>query len=404
MLSDVRVLAGDIGPRGTGSSGEEAAAHHVARRLEALALPFERHCFRAVSGQNDLALAICAVALLATALYPFGGALGRGIAALLALSAAPLLWHTIRNSSNPLRPFLPQVVSRNVLTRIEPSLPARKQAVLLAHLDTNRCRLVWQSTTLRALEPLTWLTLGMLAIPGLLYLAGTLWAGPRETWFEVDGFWLASLLPALYVVGMVVTLRKDDRAPFSPGAHDNAASVAVALELARRLASRPMKETQVWLAFTGAEESDHAGLYELLRRHGKRLREAAFIGLEGLGSGELVYLTRQGLCSHYRPDAGLLALAARVAAQRNELAAQPAEMTGEDETGTLRRRGYRAICIAGCDPVCGTLPFWHRAEDTPEKVSAEFMGRATDYLMALLEEIDREQGTGNSERRIENRE
>jgi hypothetical protein len=189
---------------------------------------------------------------------------------------------------------------------------------------------------------------------------------------------------------MVVTLRKDDRTPFSPGAHDNAASVAVALELGRRLASRPLEETQVWLAFTGAEESDHAGVYELLRRYGKGLRQAAFIGLEGLGSGELVYLTRQGLCSYYRPDAGLLTLAAQVAAQRPELAVLPAEMTGEDETGTLRRRGYRAICVAGRDPVCGTLPFWHRPEDTPDKVSAEFMERAADYLMALLEQWDRE--------------
>jgi hypothetical protein len=188
---------------------------------------------------------------------------------------------------------------------------------------------------------------------------------------------------------MVVTLRKDDRTPFSPGAHDNAASVAVALELGRRLAAQPFKDTQVWLAFTGAEESDHEGLYELLRRYDLSMRKACFIGLEGLGSGELVYLTRQGLCSHYRPDPGLLALAADVAVRRPELRARPAEMTVEDETGTLRRKGYRAICIAGRNPDSGTLPFWHRAEDTADKVSNEFMGRAADYLMALLEAIDR---------------
>ena len=389
MLSDVQALAATIGPRGTGTPGEEAAADYVARRLEAMGLPVERHAFRAVSSQNDFPLAICMVTMLAGVLYTFGGPIGRWVSAALALSAAPLLWQTIRTSGNPLRPFLPQVSSGNVLAQVGPSGPLHKRVVILAHLDTNRCRLVWQSSKLGSLEPLTWLTLLMLAGPGVLFLAGALLAASPPAWPEIDGFWLASLLPAVYVAGMVVTLRKDDRTPFSPGAHDNAASVAVALELGRRLAAQPFKDTQVWLAFTGAEESDHAGLYELLRRYDLSMRKACFIGLEGLGSGELVYLTRQGLCSHYRPDPGLLALAADVAVRRPELRARPAEMTVEDETGTLRRKGYCAICIAGRNPDSGTLPFWHRAEDTADKVSIEFMGRAADYLMALLEAIDR---------------
>jgi hypothetical protein len=163
MLSDVRALAGDIGPRGTGTAGEAAAADFVAQRLSALGLPVERRTFRAVVSQNAFPLAIDLVALLAIGLYAIGGTWGRWVGAVLALTTAPLLWQTIRTSNSPLRPFLPQVTSRNVVARVEPRGELRQHTVLLAHLDTNRCRLAWQSSTVRRLEPLTYLTLAVLS-------------------------------------------------------------------------------------------------------------------------------------------------------------------------------------------------------------------------------------------------
>jgi hypothetical protein len=133
----------------------------------------------------------------------------------------------------------------------------------------------------------------VLALLGALYLIGALLDGPM--WMG----WV-SLLPAGYILGTVVALWRDDRTPFSCGAHDNAASVAVALEIGACLAAQPLQNTQVWLAFTGAEETDHAGLKTLLRQHDSVVRDAAFIDLEGVGSGEIVDLTRQGVCAPYR--------------------------------------------------------------------------------------------------------
>lgn len=381
MLSHVQTLAGEIGPRGTSTPGEAAAADFVAERIAALGLPVERQTFRAVASQNAFPLAIDLVALLAVVLYPLGGTLTRWIGAALALSTAPLLGQTIRTADSPLRPFLPQVTSRNVVTRVEPQGELCQRVVVLAHLDTNRCRTIWQSSTVRYLEPLAYLTLAVLVALGLLYLAGALLDGPGWVWW-------ASLLPAGYVVGTVISLWQDDRTPYSCGANDNAASVAVALEIGARLAAQPLENTQIWLAFTGAEETDHAGLYTLLREYDAAMRRAAFIGLEGVGSGEIVTLTQQGLCAHYRPDPGLLVLAERIAARHPELGVHAAQMTMEDEVGTLRRRGYRALCIAGRDPATGTLPHWHRADDTVDTISAQVLERAANFVMALLEELD----------------
>lgn len=381
MLSYVHSLAREIGPRGTGTPGEAAAADFVTDRLTELGLSVERQTFRAVASQNAFPLAIDLLALLAVVIYPLGGAVTRWIAAGLALTTAPLLWHTIRNSTNPLRPLLHHVTSRNVVTRVKPLGEPRQRAVILAHLDTNRCRMVWQSEMLRYLEPFAYLYLAVLASLGVLYLVGALLHGPA---------WLGriSLLPAGYLVGTIITLWRDDRTPYSPGANDNATLVAVALGIAGRLTAQPLTHTEVWLAFTGAEETDHAGLNTLLHRYGAVLSQAAFFDLEGVGGGDLVYLTRQGLCSHYQPDPGLLALAERVAASRPDLEVRAAQMTMEDEVRTLRQGGYRAICIAGRDPVTGTLPHWHRADDTVDTISAQALQRAESFVLALLQKLD----------------
>lgn len=379
----MRVLAAEIGPRGTGTPGEAAAADYVAQSLARRRVRVERREFRAVADQNDFVLAIGGVALLAVALYLLGGPLTRWVAAALALTPPLFFWATITQSDHPLRPLLPHVRSQNVIGRIPSVKETRQRVVLLAHLDTNRCRLAWQSAAAAFVEPLTWLTFAVLVFLGVLYLVGALSGGPA--WVG----WL-SLLPAGYILGTVIALARDRRTPFSPGAHDNASGVAVALEVGRRLVARPLQHTEVWLAFTGAEETDHRGLKALLREHRATLRAAAFVDLEGVGSGELVYLVREGLCWPHRPDPGLQALAERVAARRPDLGVRPAQMMMEDEVRTLRHRGYRAICIAGRDPETGTIPRWHRADDTADTVSAETLERATEFVLEMLHALDTE--------------
>lgn len=388
MVADVHELAATIGPRGTGTPAERAAADYVAARLTALGLPVSRRELRATYSQNAFPLASAVLALIAVAVYPLGGAAGRWVAAGLALAAGALLWRAIRMSTNALHPLLPRVSSGNVVALAEPRRAPARRVVLLAHLDTNRARLAWRSGAVRWLEPMTWLTLAMFGLLGLLYAIGAVTESLARASGGSGWVWPASLVPAAYALGMVFTLLRDERTPFSPGAHDNAASVAVALETARGLAERPLAATEVWLAFTGAEETDHAGLYALLRADHEALRGAAFIGLEGLGSGRLVYLTRQGLCDHVRPDPDLLAVCEEVAARQPDLMAEPQEMTEEDEVTTLRRRGHRAICLAGCDPLTESLPRWHRSDDTADSVSLEFLQRAAGFVRAVLDEID----------------
>jgi hypothetical protein len=380
-LEDVRYLAGKIGARGTGTPAEAAAADYVAQRLADMGLPSNKPTFRSVPSQNAFPIAIALLALASVVFYLLNVPAARWIAAVLSFFAAWSLWQTIRNAFNPVSSLIPKVNSQNVEARLLPKGEPRRKVVLLAHLDTNRCRLVWQSLSVRSIVPMTWLTLTIPVCMGTLYLIGALLGGML--------WWWLSLPFAMYEIGTVITLIRDDRTPYSPGAHDNAASVAVALEVARRFSFAPLQNIEIWFVFDGAEETDHAGVIDLLHRHGSILRQAAFIGLEGLGSGEIVYLTQQGICTPYHPTLDLLAIAETVSQNQPELEFHSAKMLAEDDVRSLRGRGYHAICIAGRDPQTGILPHWHRPDDTVDRISEATMLRAADILCAMLLELDR---------------
>jgi len=375
LLAHVKALAGEIGPRGTGTAGEAQAARYVRARLEELGLPVEEQRFRAVADMNWFPISVALLGLASAALYPWS----RWLAAALATLAAPLLWWTITHADSPLRFLLPQVESQNVIARITPRGEIGQRAVLLAHLDSNRCRLAWRAGKVKAIKLGTIATLVVYSLTGLLYLIG---AASGFTWP-----YLASFPGVAYALAMLTVLLLELRRPHSPGANDNAAAVAVNLELATRLAQEPLKETEVWLAFTGAEEVDHRGVKVLLREY-PELGDAYFIDLEGVGAGELRYLVEEGIISRYHPDGELALLAARVAARRPELKVSLARMAMVDEVQTLRRLGHRAICLAGRDPHTDSLPYWHTCDDLVENISAAALLRATEFIREMLQELD----------------
>lgn len=47
----------------------------------------------------------------------------------------------------------------------------------------------------------------------------------------------------------------------------------------------PLEHTEVWLAFTGAEEVGSVGMHVLLDRCGEQLRDAYFLDFEMVGRG-----------------------------------------------------------------------------------------------------------------------
>lgn len=381
LLGHADALARGIGPRPTGREGEARAAAYVRERMDELSPTVEEERFRAVFDTNAFPLSAGLIHLLATAVYPWTTPTG-WVAAGLAFLAAWLLWRAITTADSPFRRFLPRVESRNVVARFASAEAPTRAVVVLSHLDSNRCRFTWCADRVRVNRAGAIGTLSAYALTGALYLIG---AASGSAWP-----YLASLPIAAYGLSALILLLAELRRPYSAGANDNAASVAVNLELARRLSEDPLRKTEVRLAFTGAEEVDHRGIKHLLRTH-PELRNADFLVLEGVGAGELRVLAREGLLVRYRPDPELLASAERVAAHHPEWVIAAGEAPLIDEVQTLRRLGCRALCLAGRDPATGTLPHWHTRKDIVENLSGETMARAAAFVWATLRELDRKE-------------
>jgi hypothetical protein len=90
----------------------------------------------------------------------------------------------------------------------------------------------------------------------------------------------------------------EERHNYVAGANDNATAVACLLGLGAQFHAHPLRHTEIWLAFTGAEEVLCTGLHHLLDRHGSLLKDAWFIDFEMVGTNDIAYVTRHsGLSS-----------------------------------------------------------------------------------------------------------
>ena len=379
LLSYVVYLAGRIGPRGTGTVAEARAAYYIRGQLGALDCSFEEQRFRAVADMNWFPVSAVICNLLGALMYPWSG-LTRWAAALFAGFAALLLWWALTRADSPIRFVLPHVRSQNVIACFASQEEVRQRVVVLSHLDSNRCRLAWRAGKTTTVKFGLLATLGVYTLNVALHLIGaaTGWSWP----------YFASMPGVMYGIASLGILLAELRLPYSPGANDNASAVAVNLGIALKLASEPLQSTEVWLAFTGAEEVDHRGLKRLLKGH-QELSDAYFLDLEGVGGGELCYLTQEGLLKPYRPDSTLLALAQRVAKRHPELAFKAAAMMIVDEVQTLRRLGCRAICFAGRDAATDSLAYWHTSDDVVENIDSDALVRAAEFVWAMLQALDR---------------
>lgn len=379
LLAHVVCLAGRIGPRGTGTVAEVQAADYIRDQLGTLGCSFEEQRFRAVADMNWFPVSAVICNLLGALIYPWSGST-RWVAAVLAGFGALLLWWALTRADSPIRFVLPQVRSQNVIACFASQEEMRQRVVVLSHLDSNRCRLAWRAGKTKTIRFGSLATLGVYVLNAALYLIG---AATGSSWP-----YFASLLGVMYGIATLGILLAELRLPYSPGANDNASAVAVNLGIASKLAQEPLQSTEVWLAFTGAEEVDHRGLKRLLKGH-QELSGAYFLNLEGVGAGELCYLTQEGLLKPYRPDSTLLQLAQRVANRHPELAFKAARMMVVDEVQTLSRLGHRAICYAGRDAATDSLAYWHTSDDVVGNIDGDALVRAAEFVWAMLKELDR---------------
>lgn len=380
-----RRLLEEIGPRGSTTPQERAAARYVQEQLTGWgAAEIHWEGFRSPTSAWRPFAVVTALGMVANLLSTRPGTWARRIAPWLAGLA---LWWGFRESDLEdtwLARVLPQGPSQNVWTRIPPARgTARRRLVILAHLDTHRSPWLFQTPRRRA-----WF--GRLVSGGFLSLAASTLTcllgglrGPVPPW-------VAGLLSLPQAVTCALAVDAD-RSPFSPGANDNGAAVGCALALAEHFLAHPLEQTEVWVLFTGCEEVGCYGMRDFLRRHRAELQQMPtdFIDLELVGVGSVVgYLVDEGLIRKHRYSPRLRAVAQAVAREEPDLPAMPHHGGAYGESVSIHKAGYDTITLNCLVPGQDAM-YWHSMADTLDKLQVDALDRACRFTHAMAVRLDR---------------
>lgn len=297
--------------------------------------------------------------------------------------SAFLLWRKLTFQDYPLRQSLPHGESQNLVAVLSAVEEVKERVVLVAHFDSHRA--VWAFASDRLLrlgKLLVPLAIGGVLVAPLLYLLAQL------THWTVPAFAALPLILAHFSAWFTGVTA--DLGPYSPGANDNASAVGTLLALAERLQQEPLKHTEVWLAFTGCEESGCDGMLALLKEHGEALRDALFVDFELVGIGErLAYLQNEGLLRKRAIPPPVEGLAQEVGREFGGLFPIKAAAFGAfTENGVLLEKGFRSLCLMVLRKDSALLPEWHRLTDRPDRLQVEAFDLAHRFAWSLLQRLD----------------
>jgi hypothetical protein len=380
-MEHIRVLAGEIGPRGSTQEGERRGHLYCREALNMLGLEARWETFRSAKSVFHPFLIVSVIMLLAFVLYPLAGQASAAAAALIALATfmSALLELSLRN--NPLRWMVPKGNSQNVFAIIPPSGENRQDLVLIGHVDSQYTPLIFSSLRWLAIYKI-FATSALISFGGmvLIYLVGSF---TQWSWI-----WPVSWIAAVFAVLLLALCVQAVSTPLTHGANDNATAAGMVLTLAEHLRQMPLKNTRLWLVCTGSEEALHDGAIDFFRKHKSELLQPKAIVLESLGCAGPSWSVGEGIVLPISPAPNLVALAEKVAKAHPELDAYPSRVSGGvTEMTDATRAGVPAMTLMGLTRE-NVLPYWHQTGDTVDKIDPEVLGRNYAFTWHYIHALD----------------
>lgn len=388
--AEIEALVGFEG-RAAGTDAERRAAEHLAARLQDLGREAE---VEPISVYPNYALTHLIHALLAvvgslvSVASPLVGLLIVAFATLSTLGDMTGTLYLVRRITG-------RRASQNVTSREDSGKPGA--LVIVAHYDAARGGSLFGRRAVErraALARRLRLPIGLgdsfvLAIALILLCAVLRMLGLDSLVISAVQF-----VPTVLLVLSMPLLADIQLSRPVPGAGDNASGVAAALLLAERHGGR-LEHLDLWLLFTGAEESMALGMREWIRAHrSEPPRDATvFLNLDKLAHGTVRYTRREGLVLAGAMDSELVAICDGIAEADEEGAfgARPLVARATSDAVTARSRGYRALTVS-CLGALDYQPDHHQPSDTPDRVDHEALTRGVEFSSALIERIDEELG------------
>lgn len=376
-LKHVRVLSVDIGPRGSTTPAEGAAAEYIAGEM------------RKWAGDVRIEPFSCPSTFSWTYALLYLGSVAGGLlhwvhplASFVIAAASSWLFTRENNCVGQFWRLFPKRPSQNVVGRIGPRGEVRQRVVLVCHHDTSRSAPMFAPKNVKNFR------LSFLLMAGSAYLV-TLVTGLDLFLGGLPGTGWILIPPILYLAGAVGTaVHREFTGKYTPGANDNASGVSIVLGAGEALAARELDQTEVWLVSTGSEEAGNFGIIHFLDAHGAELKDAWFINLDNVGTGRLKYTTGEGMLTVYPCNPYLVNLAAAVAARHPEWKVEGVTNTiMTTDLGPVLARRFKGISLRTED-ADRLLPNWHWHTDVYENVEGETLAIVGAMVLEMVAEID----------------
>jgi hypothetical protein len=382
-LEHIRVLAVEIGPRGSTTEGERKGAEYARDQLKRLGLDPTWETFKSARSIFLPHLIGSFMMLIAFIIYPLGGTITAVISALLSILVLVSELQELGFQDNLFRRVVPKAESQNVHAIIPPSKEHRQDLVLVGHLDSQRTPFIFRSPKHVTAFNYIILVVFITFIAQVLLYTLSIFLPMPWAWFATMPTALAALLLALICI-------EADSTPFTAGANDNASAVGMVLALAEQLRKNPLEHTRVFAVCTGCEEVQHYGMIDFYKRHRAELKNPKAVVFEMLGCAGPAWLTSEGIIVPFKADAGLSSLLEQLSAEHPEWCAYPVKISGGNtEMADAIRNKVPAITITGTRKD-GVSPYWHQKGDTFDKMDRDVMDRAWELTTTLIARIDRE--------------
>jgi hypothetical protein len=371
--------------RGSATENEARAAEYIKKVFDSCGLETYVDSFRTQKTFSTLYIILYSLTILSVVLVPY---FPEDSLFICVISLVLYLFET--DTHGVLSKLLRSGKSQNVLAKMKSESNAKRKMVICAHYDSSKSSLAFHPKFVKSFRgSFLAVTYSMFAVP-IIYFVGFLLNYHPQYWSSLKGaIWYSSFpFAACIVFALVILIHREISGKYVKGASDNASGVSAMLDVAEKLSKNPPKSTEVLFLATGAEEVGLVGMTHFLDRYKKELpkKETYIINIDNVGSGEIKYITEEGMTGRFSASGELLAMAEDAAKNMN-IRPQSYRTMPTDATAALAR-GYKAMSVMAFAD--GALPNWHWITDTYENVSEENIKKASEFILSIIRGIDEE--------------
>jgi len=367
--------------RGATTEEEKQAAELLKQNLMAQNIPAKLESFMARTSYSWEVILFSATMIIGLLISPFLSKLGTAIVLLG-------FWNYARHfmgRSTLFTPIIPKKKSQNVVAEIPAMQVSDKNIILMAHYDSARASSVFAPNMVKNFRQ--------------SFLLNTYVGFFSIIWAYLGDYWGLSLwfkfvcigLSIVHLINIIIHIRRETFHNFVPGINDNASGVAAVFAVVEDLKKIPLQNSNIWIVFTACEEAGIQGAKAFYHKHWPDLPadKTAVINLDNIGSGNLHFVTGEGMLLYYNFDESIIHVCEELTKQTKYSDVKPLEYRrAYFDTLVFTQHGYPCTTLIALDDN-GHIPNWHWYTDTIDNINEKVINHAADFAIDMVRLIDR---------------